>query len=379
MSEDYVIDAFGAAWFLDTHGLAPEARERLQTLWGRCRVAGARAGDPGVEPFVASSAVPYRRVSGHHHGLAPAPTRRRRPASRSRVHAWPTGDGPRRTVRGGKSTAALILGRHFGYLSDETVAIEVDGRISPYPKPVSVITKPDAPWDKHESSPDELCLIEADGTAHLEVMVVLERDPDVDAPELTQLPLADALLAIIVQSSSLPTLDQPLRRLAELASRSGGPYLLRYSEISECVELLGDLLSTPPVQAGTSWTSVPGPAQAAARAAGESHRISPASTPDYGPPDPDLRDDTLLTRAPWIDAVQGEGGTIVLIDHTCIRLGPVGEVVWHTVGDGVALRDVHGAVVEALGPHPDSASIVSGGVSSMIASGVIKAQALPTP
>lgn len=347
MSEDCVIDAFGARWSLDTSALDAGARERLHVLWERCRVPGLRASDVGVEPFVVTDSDPYA-VSRE---ITLASLRRRR-GSAVLLHAAGLSRGDRAIALvgesgAGKSTASRVLGRHFGYLSDETVAIEADGRVAPYPKPVSVITDPQAPWDKGEWSPDELGLRKASEPAYLTGLVVLERDSGRTVPELIELPLVDALLAVIAQSSSLPLLDRPLHRLAELASGSGGPYLLRYSEIGDCIDLLSTLLDGPDANHRQPWTSVP------------FSPIPPQST------------DTPIMRAPWRDAVHGEGGTLVLIDETPIRLGPVGEVLWRVAAAPISRDDAYAAVVAALGEHPDAARAVDDGIASLIQLGLL--------
>ncbi len=246
MSEDCVVDAFGARWSFDTDALRAVDAERLRVLWERCRVRGAGADDVGVEPFVVTDSDPYA-VS---RAITLASLERRR-GSAVLLHAAGLSRGERAIALvgpsgAGKSTASRVLGQHFGYLTDETVAIEADGRVAPYPKPLSIITDPAAPWDKGEWSPDELGLRKASEPAYLTGLVVLERDPARTVPELVELPLIDALLAVIAQSSSLPVLDRPLHRLAEVASGSGGPYLLRYSEIGDCIDLLAALFGADP-------------------------------------------------------------------------------------------------------------------------------------
>ena len=350
MGEDYVMDAFGARWALDTGALDGDASARLRVLWERCRVPGATAGDDGVEPFVATDTDPYA-VS---RAVTLASLERRR-GSAVLLHAAGLSRGERAIALvgpsgAGKSTASRVLGQHFGYLSDETVAIEADGRVAPYPKPVSIVTDPEAPWDKGEWSPDELGLRKASEPAYLTGLVVLERDPERVQPELVELPLVDALLAVIEQSSSLPALDRPLHRLAEVASGSGGPYLLRYNEIGDCVDLLAALLEGAITSARTPWSSTP-------------------AVPD---PHDGTGGDGLLVRAPWRDAVHGEGGTLVLVDWTPVRLGPVGEVLWRTAATPVSRDDAYAAVVADLGPHPDAARAVDDGITQLVELGVLR-------
>ena len=364
--EDWVIDAFGARWSLDTAALAAPARARLHELWARCRVAGASADDDDVLPFPVSTGDPYA-VS---RAVTLASLRRRR-GSAVLLHAVGLSEGDRAVALvgasgAGKSTAALTLGRHFGYVSDETVAVEPDGRVSPYPKPVSVVTDPSAPWDKHELSPDELDLREVAGPAHLTALVVLERDPAHEVPELVEVPLVDGLLAVIAQSSSLPLVERPLHRLAELASGSGGPFVLRYREIADCVEIVRGLLDgmTDRERERAPWTSTPGASPV------------PDTSPVPGSPLPpratDTPVDSRFERTPWVDAVHGEGGTLVLVGHTQIRLGPVGEVVWRMADRPVALARARSAVVRELGGHPEADALVAEGVASMLASGVLR-------
>lgn len=355
MSEDFVIDAFGARWSLDTRGIEPSAGERLRFLWDRCRVPDASAGDDGVEPFVVEDGDPYA-VS---RALTLASLRRRR-GSAVLLHAVGLSDADRAVALvgpsgAGKSTAALTLGRTFGYLSDETVAVEADGRVAPYPKPVSVLTDPDVPWEKAESSPDELGLRKASGTAYLAGLVVLERDPERTVPELAPMPLVDALLAVIAQSSSQPLLERPLHRLAELASASGGPYVLRYSEIGHCTDLIAELLAGGGVRGSGSerepWTSTPPVG------------FSPSSPQTHGP---------AVVRAPWRDAVHGEGGTVVLVDEDVVRLGPVGELLWRASSVPVGTGDLYAGVVAELGEHPDAERAVADGVAALIDTGLLR-------
>ncbi|MFC7490420.1 MULTISPECIES: hypothetical protein [unclassified Knoellia] len=353
MSEDYVVDAFGARWSLDTGALGAEERERLHLLWARCRVLGARAEDAGVAPFVVTDGSPYA-VS---RALTLASLKRRR-GSAVLLHAAGLSRGERAIALvgpsgAGKSTASRVLGTHFGYLSDETVAVEADGRVAAYPKPVSVVTDPEAPWDKGEWSPDELGLRKSSDPAYLTAVVVLERDPTRTVPELAPLTLIDALLAVIAQSSSLPALDRPLHRLAEVVSGSGGPFLLRYSEISDCFDVVGTLLDGNTETKRRPWTSTPSPGVQL----GELGTDTPEGT---------------VVRAPWRDAVTGEGGTLVLVDETPVRLGPVGEVLWRTAETPTTRDAAYAAVVAELGEHPDAGRAVHDGIASLVELGLLR-------
>jgi hypothetical protein len=347
MEEDRVIDAFGARWALDASALDPLARSRLDRLWARCRVPGVGSAAAGVEPFVVTDPDPYA-VS---RSITLASLRRRRGTAVLLHAAGLESQGRAVALVGasgaGKSTAALALGRELGYLSDETVAVEPDGSISPCPKPVSVVTDPSTPWDKHEESPDVLGLREVSGTAYLEAVVVLERDPVREVPELAALPLVDAVLAVVAQSSSLPLLDRPLHRLAELMSRSGGPYVLRYAEIADCEGLVRDLLEHRERPAREPWTTTPGRDMVAAPRTG------------------------ALARARWRDALHGEGGSVVLVGEDVVRLGPVGQVLWGAAAEPVGIDEAVDAVIGALGAHPDADVLVRTGIDDLVRAGVL--------
>ncbi|MDT0212413.1 hypothetical protein Q9R29_00820 [Rothia sp. ARF10] len=385
MSDDLVIDVFGVRWALRLDGADPDVAARLTELWqgARSRVHRAEGTDGSsegagvVETFHVGEVPPGsagHRLSGSEppatvpyavsRALTFASIGRRR-GSALMLHAAGLSLGPRAVALvgpsgTGKSTASRELGRHFGYLSDETVVVEEDRRVSPYRKPISVIVEHGSRWDKAEFSPAELGLQEPD-TAYLEALVVLDRDPAREVPELTTLPLVDALVAVIPESSSLPMVERPLQRLAEAASRSGGPYVLRYNEIGNCVDLVADLLDADGSWSRSAprapWTTTPPP--------------DPALAAGVTSDGDDLSGERLV-RCPWRDVVHGEDGTLLLIGDTPVRLGPVGEALWHRADEPITLTEAVEAVVDELGPHPDAAAIVAEGVTSLVDSGVLR-------
>lgn len=74
----------------------------------------------------------------------------------------------------GKTTLAGLLGRSFGYLTDETVGIDpASGRIHPYPKPLSI--SPDGHRAKVETSPDDLGLVHGHPNPTVSRFVLLSR------------------------------------------------------------------------------------------------------------------------------------------------------------------------------------------------------------
>ncbi|WP_146132977.1 hypothetical protein [Knoellia remsis] len=392
-SQPFVVEVIRVRWQFDFREVSEEEAARLRQLWERCRVPSAGPGDEGVEPFVVPSGDPYA-VS---RAVTLASLERRR-GTAMLLHAAGVSDEDRAVALvgrsgAGKSTAVTVLGRRFGYLTDETVAIEDDGTVSPYPKPVSVITDPGAPWDKHELSPDEADLRKPSGPAYLSSVVVLAREATPSEPSLEPLPLVEALIAVTGQTSSLPMLDRPLERLAELLSLGGGPYVLRYRDIEDCVDLLADLLAgrvggserepwfTTPGQARTDIepaVSDPATGQAVDRAVDPAHGETGAG--GDGPVDGEanvaaagsLTDDVRIVRGPWCDALHGEGGSVVLIGDEVVHLGPIGEVVWGLAAQPVTVGEARTAVIAEFGAHPDGAAIVAEGITALLDNGVLR-------
>ena len=158
-----VIDAFGARWTFDVSGLDDHLADRLLHLWDRALVEP----DGDAAP-TALRGPPHRRRGGSRSTAWSRPTDdrdvpylvsrcltiasiRRRSGSCVMLHAagLATDDGGTvALVAGsgtGKTTAGRLLGRSLGYVSDETVTVEHDLTVRPYPKPLSIVTDPTVP------------------------------------------------------------------------------------------------------------------------------------------------------------------------------------------------------------------------------------------
>jgi hypothetical protein len=135
----------------------------------------------------------------------------------------------------GKTTIASLLGREWGYLSDETLAVDADGSVVPYPKPLSV-TRP-ALNLKLETSPDLLGLAVPPAECRLGGIVILDRRPSASirspaGAALHDIPLLEAVVELAGQASALDALSSPLRRLADLWCDAPLAGRLIYSEAS---------------------------------------------------------------------------------------------------------------------------------------------------
>ncbi len=186
----------------------------------------------------------------------------------------------------GKTTLARTLGAAYGYVTDETLAVDlttrdlttrdlitrdritrdpvpgdpVTGRpgVVPYRKPLSLVV-PGEP--KRQCSPADLGLRPLpEAPLRLARIVVIERDPaHAGDPELTSLPLTEAILAIAPQTSRFGWAGRGLHRLAEMLTRTGGAVKVRYSEAATLVDLVPRFLEhgfdgTP----GAAWNGPEG-------------------------------------------------------------------------------------------------------------------------
>ncbi|WP_084104816.1 hypothetical protein [Demequina sp. NBRC 110056] len=138
----------------------------------------------------------------------------------------------------GKTTISRTLGKHFGYVTDETLAIEFDGTVLRYPKPLSVITDRDARL-KEQMPAHDLDLMRAPSSLSLARVVILNRDPDAgDEPVVEQMPLLHGLAVIAEQTSYITHLPAKLHTLADTVESVGGVWRVTYREAAHLVALV---------------------------------------------------------------------------------------------------------------------------------------------
>ncbi len=142
----------------------------------------------------------------------------------------------------GKTTLARVLGRKFGYLTDETVGIDREGRILPYPKPLSIRPDPSA-THKMEHSPDALGLRPAHPEPFVSRIILLGRSDDHrDDPHVEELSLLDAITALAPETSSLSALNRGLAFCADVIERTGPALRVRYAEAESVAVLAAQLI-----------------------------------------------------------------------------------------------------------------------------------------
>ena len=141
----------------------------------------------------------------------------------------------------GKTTAARVLGRELGYVSDETVGIAPDRAVVAYPKPLSVIERSGSGL-KTQSAASVLGLRRAPDRLTLAGILFLDRDPSRTELRVEPVPTLRALAALAPQTSYLARLPAPLHRVADLLQATGGLRRVRYREAEELVDVVHDLL-----------------------------------------------------------------------------------------------------------------------------------------
>jgi len=139
----------------------------------------------------------------------------------------------------GKTTAALGLGKQFGYLSDETAGVLPDLTVVPYPKPLSVIETPGAP--KRQVDPTELFGAAPSGPFRLGALLYLSRKASGPA-SIEEVPLLESLALLTPQTSFLSRLPKPLHRLADAVTACGGLRIVHYSEVANLAPIVADAL-----------------------------------------------------------------------------------------------------------------------------------------
>ncbi len=139
----------------------------------------------------------------------------------------------------GKTTVAATLGRHLGYLTDETAAIESDGTLLPYPKPLSVLVGGKGP--KRQESPTKLGLLDAPATPWLAAIALLDRTGTGD-PSVESVRTVEALPALAEQTSALQLLDRPLHLVAGHLDRTGGLRRVTYRESEDLLPVVAELI-----------------------------------------------------------------------------------------------------------------------------------------
>ena len=248
----------------------------------------------------------------------------------------------------GKTTAASVLARTYGYVTDETVAIAWDGSVVPYPKPLSV--KQLAGTPKRQASPDEFGLQVAPASPYIQSIVLLNRvsgDLPV-APVLERVPLADAVLALVPESSSQAEVVDPLQSLCRLIESVGGVWRVTYSEAADLPSALEPLFRLQ-TATKTEW------APAAARSIHQ----------------PQIPAGHLQRTTPK-DAVSIAGDLLIMLDNQIVRLSGIGPAVWEACANPVSLGGITKYVGSVHGKPEGYREAVAGAVEQLVAKSILE-------
>ena len=324
--------------------------DRAKRDWARCAAQGTD--DVGPE------------VLGHGaRALETAVTARLITESTGKLHLWHAAgvslpDGrvlvlvaPSGT---GKTTAAVRLSQSgWGYVTDETVGVTMDGRVLPYPKPVALLED----GVKEVVGPDDLGLAHHAENLTLGRVVVLERTEDAQSPSLTRLPLLEGLQTLLAQSSGLVQLPEPLASTCRLIDRVGGIYRLTYAELASAAPLLRALMAKCP-DAVETWLHRP------PLATGSEER-----TGDLG----------HVVRAPWLDAIGCSDEVLLLVGSLTLRLSGIGASIWTALDRPRSMDELVTLVSHDHGPHPDAVTLVERAIDEMESAGVVTRVAVTNP
>ena len=334
----------------------------------------------------------------------------------------------------GKTTATQHYCTHgYGYVTDETLIFNDRRDVMAYPKPLSVLVNPGVSGVKTQHCPDDLDMAPPrDGALRLGPLVLLDRirddarpdesvnggDAEADATraapdridaeddnsagthepgeaELSEMPLFEALTLILPQSSAMPQIDGCLDLLARIALAGGGVQRLRYREIADTLPLLRDVFTLAPQEPfwrhvpGTWWTQQPDvdpyvplasatlDADVTAGDGDDDRAFATREDPVASPADSAeaLTNDTVLTLAPFVDALVDEDAleVLTLIGSTPAHLHGLGAVIHLTLLDGPrSLADLVDVCTATLGEHPDANALVRRAAHDLLTNRVVR-------
>ncbi|MFT4050812.1 MAG: hypothetical protein QM677_01030 [Microbacterium sp.] len=244
----------------------------------------------------------------------------------------------------GKTTLTRVLAREWGYVSDETISIGDDLRVFPYRKPLSIV-RPGAPKEQVPAS--SLGLRELPSAPlRLAGLVLLDRVDGLATPNLTRVPLVEAIDDLVAQMSYLPELHRPLQRLAALAADVGGVLRLSYSEASTLPPLIESVLDGD---------------------------VAPLPT-RFVPAVPSPISSTSVVAPSVVDAIDVGDAVIVLSGRTVRVLGGIAPEIWHFLVEGGPREQIVAAVVDCYGPpvEGDAEGLVDAAIDDLVASELIR-------
>ncbi|MCT9819061.1 PqqD family peptide modification chaperone [Microbacterium sp. W1N] len=356
MATTLLIEALGAIVALDLEGVDESVTDAVRSAW---RDAVAHGREPELVVSVAeiaahaasteqvlsdlSQRVTLEAITArkgelwmlHATGLA-------LPDGRVIVLVGPSGRG--------KTTAARALGAHLGYVSDETVGIDRDGRVHPYRKPLSVI---EGAGFKAQLAPSELGLAPLPAVPlQVAAVVLLDRQADAaDVPVVEPVDLGDAVDELVTQTSFLASMASPLQWLAALLERTGGMRRVVYREAAALHDVVDDLLAP-----GASTTWAPAAREATVASAGAYSRG-------------EVQDAVALAHPDRVVVLQPGDGAMGMVRV----LGGIAPALWDAADDARIDDLVDAAVAHFGAPEgQDVRALVAQAVAELVEVGALR-------
>jgi hypothetical protein len=258
----------------------------------------------------------------------------------------------------GKTTAAHVLGGSYGYVTDETLAVRVDGSVVAYPKPLSIGSWPGVKTTE-PASVLGLRGAPADGL-RLAAIVLLDRRPDVEQPYVESVPITEAVAALVPQTSHLSALEHPLRALVETVVSTGGMRRVVYSEASTLPPLIDDVLreidEETPVLTDVAKLSQRDCDCFPGLVVDDPTDASPVDRPG------------AYWRATYADALMVDDSLIVFVPGSVVVLAGAGPILW-LAADGLTEAELREIVLRQLPEPPvgvDVDAVISDAVEGMM-------------
>lgn len=360
VSHNLDISALGATVCLDMSAVEESDREALRRAWADAVQPDIGATDglvqvlPGGQETERLLASTSQRVT-----LAALGARR---GELWMLHAGGVADEQGRVIvvigpsGRGKTTAVRALGRRYGYVSDETIAIDVNGRVHPYRKPLSIIEAVGGVKAQHAPSALGLGALPAP-PLRVAGLVLLDRRPEAPDEAIIEVcDLGEVIAELVEQSSYLADLPHALQTIAAHAESVGGIRRVVYREAESLAEALAPLFRDP--LSSTEHAKAPGThgIEAQDESVGDGwHRA-------------EALDALVLHDPPRVVLMQPTpaGGATLRV------LSGIGPALW-AAAEGASAHDLTRIVVAAHGdPGADEATVaVAAALAELEAQGVL--------
>ena len=258
----------------------------------------------------------------------------------------------------GKTTASSQLAQTFGYITDETVAIRPDGTVVPYPKPLSVKQATQGAA-KLQVGPDELGLQVAPENPRIRAIALLNRiaGANYQLPIIGPVPLVEAVLALIPDTSSQSAVAQPLQSLCRLIDSVGGVFRVSYSEAADLTDAVAPLFLTAPVHASEmtrQWL----PALADAAHSTGNHPCEPLPA-------------GWLRTAEAVDAVEIGEDLLVLTASELTKLSGIGPIIWKSARRPVSMETLTARIEAEHGLPEGYEAMLDAAIDGLIRQGLL--------